>query len=52
ESIDEDEMRSFGFSKDQKSQCVQVVYCLVVNKEGLPLAYEAYRDNTAEVNTL
>jgi transposase len=52
ESVDADELRKFGFSKDQKHHVVQIVLSLVVNREGLPLAYEIFPGNTGEVKTL
>ena len=52
ESIEVDELRKFGFSKDQKHHQVQIVFSLVVNREGLPLAYEAFAGNVGEVKTL
>jgi hypothetical protein len=52
ESITVDELRKFGFSKDQKHHQVQIVFSLVVNQEGLPLAYEAFAGNVGEVKTL
>lgn len=52
ESIDADELRKFGFSKDQKHHQIQIVFALVVNREGLPLAYEAFAGNIGEVTTL
>lgn len=52
ESVVQDEIRDFGFSKDQKFHQVQIVLCLVVNREGIPLAYETFKGNTAEITTL
>lgn len=52
ESVNTDELRNFGFSKDQKHHSVQVVLCLVVNAEGVPVAYETFAGNTAEVSTV
>lgn len=52
ESIEVDELRKFGFSKDQKHHQVQIVFALVVNREGIPLAYEAFAGNVGEVTTL
>jgi hypothetical protein len=52
ESIEVDELRKFGFSKDQKHHQVQIVFSLVVNREGLPLAYETFAGNVGEVKTL
>lgn len=51
ESVSQDDLRDFGYSKDQKSHSVQIVLCLAVNKEGLPLGYEIFRGNTAETKT-
>lgn len=52
ESVQQDEIKNFGYSKDQKYHCVQIVLCLAVNIEGLPLAYEIFPGNTADVSTL
>ncbi len=52
ESVEIDELRKFGFSKDQKHHQVQIVFSLVVNREGLPLAYETFAGNVGEVKTL
>jgi transposase len=51
ESITQDELREFGFSKDQKHHSVQVVLALVVNSQGIPLAYEVFKGNLAETRT-
>ena len=52
ESVDADELRKFGFSKDQKHHLIQIVLSLVVNRDGLPIAYEVFPGNTGEVKTL
>jgi len=52
ESVKQDELRDFGFSKDQKHHSVQVVLALVVDREGIPLAYETFKGNLAETKTL
>ena len=44
--------RRFGYSRDRRSDCVQVVVALVVTPEGLPLAYEMLPGNTADKTTL
>src|ERR1700687_3209413 len=44
--------RRFGYSRDHRSDCVQVVIALVVTPEGLPLAYEVLAGNTADSTTL
>ena len=48
---DEDKRR-FGYSRDHRGDCVQVVIALVVTPEGLPLAYEVLAGNTADSTTL
>ena len=49
---DEDDPRRFGYSRDKRGDCVQVVVALVVTPEGLPLAYEMLPGNTADKTTL
>jgi transposase len=49
---DEDDKRRFGYSRDHRPDCVQVVIALVVTPEGLPLAYEVLAGNTADNTTL
>lgn len=44
--------RRFGYSRDKRSDCVQVVIGLVVTPEGFPLAYEVLPGNTADKTTL
>lgn len=44
--------RRFGYSRDKRSDCVQVVIALVVTPDGLPLAYEVMAGNTADNTTL
>ena len=48
----DDDKRRFGYSRDHRSDCVQVVIALVVTPEGLPLAYEVLPGNTADSTTL
>lgn len=38
--LDEQSKRRFGYSRDRRSDCVQVVIALVITTEGFPLAYE------------
>jgi hypothetical protein len=49
---DETDPRRFGYSRDKRSDCVQVVVAVVVTPEGLPLAYEMFPGNTADKTTL
>jgi transposase len=45
-------LRRFGYSRDKRSDCVQVVIALIVTPEGFPLAYEVLPGNTADKTTL
>ena len=44
--------RQFGYSRDKRSDCVQVVNALVVTPEGFPLAYEVMPGYTSDKTTL
>ena len=44
--------RKFGYSRDKRSDCVQVVIALIVTPEGFPLAYEVLAGNTQDKTTL
>jgi transposase len=44
--------RRFGYSRDKRSDCVQVVIALVVTTEGFPLCYEVMDGNTSDRTTL
>ena len=48
----EGDKRRFGYSRDHRPDCVQIVIALVVTPEGLPLAYEVLPGNTADCKTL
>jgi transposase len=48
----EDDIRRFGYSRDKRPDCVQVVIALIVTPEGFPLAYEVLPGNTADKTTL
>lgn len=48
----EGDKRRFGYSRDKRSDCVQVVIALVVTPEGFPLAYEVLSGNTQDRKTL
>jgi transposase len=48
----ETDKRGFGYSRDHRPDCVQVVIALVVTPEGLPLAYEVLAGNTSDKTTL
>jgi hypothetical protein len=44
--------RRYGYSRDRRPDCVQVVIALIVTPEGFPLAYEVLPGNTADNTTL
>jgi len=48
----ENDKRQFGYSRDKRPDCVQVVIALVVTPEGFPLAYEVLSGNTSDKTTL
>jgi transposase len=52
ESTDVDELRAFGYSKDFRFNTTQVVLALATNIDGLPIGYELFEGNKAEVSTL
>ena len=54
ESTREDigELRRFGYSKEMRSDCTQVVLGLLADTDGIPLGFEVYPGNTFEGATL
>jgi transposase len=44
--------RRFGYSRDKRPDCVQVVIALVITPDGFPLAYEVMEGNTSDKTTL
>lgn len=47
-----EELRRFGFSKEMRTDCTQVVFGLLLNTKGIPLGFEVYPGNTFEGKTL
>lgn len=45
-------LRQFGYSKERRSDCTQVVLGLLVTPEGIPLGFEVYPGNTFEGATI
>jgi transposase len=45
-------LRKSGYSRDKRSDCVQIVIALIVTPEGFPLAYEVLAGNTQDQQTL
>jgi len=48
----EGDKRKYGYSRDKRPDCVQVVIALIVTPEGFPLAYEVMAGNTSDKTTL
>lgn len=48
----ESDKRKFGYSRDKRPDCVQVVIALIVTPDGFPLAYEVLCGNTSDKTTL
>jgi transposase len=49
---DKQDKRRFGYSRDKRKDCVQVVIALIVTPEGFPIAYEMLPGNTSDKTTL
>jgi transposase len=45
-------LRRFGYSRDKRSDCVQVVIALILTPEGFPIGYEVLAGNTSDKSTL
>ena len=50
--VDDADKRRYGYSRDKRSDCVQVVIALIVTPEGFPLAYEVLPGNTSDKTPL
>jgi len=46
------ELRQFGYSKERRSDCTQVVLGLLVTPDGVPIGFEVYPGNTFEGATI
>ena len=46
------DLRQYGYSRDKRGDCRQVVIALIVTPEGFPLSYEVLAGNTADSSTL
>ena len=44
--------RKYGYSRDKRPDCVQVVIALIVTPDGFPVAYEVMPGNTSDKTTL
>lgn len=52
ESQVKDKLKTFGYSKDNKTGCVQVVLSLAISEDNIPLYFEIYPGNTYEGHTV
>jgi transposase len=50
--LGEEDKRQFGYSRDKRPDCVQVVIALIISPEGFPLSYEVLAGNTSDKTTL
>lgn len=48
----EEDLRQYGYSRDKRGDCRQVVIALIVTPEGFPLTYEVMAGNTSDSTTL
>ncbi|MEI6882570.1 MAG: IS1634 family transposase [Bacteroidota bacterium] len=52
ETTIQDELRNFGYSKNNRRDTTQVTLALATTKSGMPIGYRLFPGNTAEVSTL
>ena len=52
ESVSQDDLKDFGFSKDNKFKEVQIVLSLITTDKGYPVGYKLFPGNTSEGKTL
>jgi transposase len=45
-------LKRFGYSKDNKTDCVQVILALILNENKVPIGYEIFPGNTYEGHTV
>ena len=46
------DLKAFGYSRDKRPDCVQIVIALIITPDGLPIGYEVMRGNTSDKTTL
>jgi hypothetical protein len=49
---DPHDKRRFGYSRDKRRDCVQLVLAVIITPEGFPLAYEIFAGNVTDNRTL
>lgn len=47
-----EDLRQYGYSRDNRGDCRQIVIALIVTPEGFPLSYEVLSGKTTDVTTL
>jgi transposase len=52
QEVDSDGLKRFGYSKDNKTDCVQITMGLVLNENNIPLGFDLFPGNTYEGNTV
>lgn len=45
-------LKRFGYSKDNKTDCVQIILGLIISQDDIPLGYEIFPGNTYEGHTV
>jgi transposase len=45
-------IKAFGYSRDKRPDCLQIVIALIITPDGLPVGYEVMRGNTSDKTTL
>lgn len=45
-------LKAFGYSRDKRPDCLQIVIALIITPDGLPIGYEVMRGNTSDKTTL
>ncbi|MEI6606949.1 MAG: hypothetical protein WCP35_16685, partial [Verrucomicrobiota bacterium] len=43
-------LKAFGYSRDKRPDCVQIVIALIITPDGLPIGYEVMRGSPASVS--
>jgi len=51
-SLLEDDIRKFGYNRDGKLDCRQIVIGIVMTREGIPLCHHVFPGNTADKSTV
>jgi len=46
------QLKAFGYSRDKRPDCLQIVIALIITPDGLPIGYEVMRGNTSDKTTL